>query len=388
MTMINDIEKRIQENPELFSIRYCHYGAELLSPMFCCLFGKIPSFTELYCEDADIKYEKAFEYINSYLTKAGFDLIQQGEETSVETKPNSMAERKRYIGDYTSTGHLHYVFMHNELEIMVLYNYKKGNLCAAYDIRNKEGEKLLDTMIQTFHDNYVIPIPEDSTISYICRRGNDYCTEDLKINAPKDFHLEKIYNDDFLDVDQNIKRFIQEDRSGLIILHGEQGTGKTTYIRHLISTSDKPFVYLPMDMASYLSDPALISFIKQELSNNIIVIEDCEQLLQDRGDNPYQMNTGLSNILNISDGILGDSLCLKFICTFNNDIRRIDKALLRKGRLIDKYEFGKLTKDKTSALIKEIHDREGDFGEKTLAEIFNLDSDNHGANKKRSSIGF
>lgn len=143
-----------------------------------------------------------------------------------------------------------------------------------------------------------------------------------------------------------------------------------------------------MDMASYLSDPALISFIKQELSNNVIVIEDCEQLLQDRGDNPYQMNTGLSNILNISDGLLGDSLCLKFICTFNNDIRRIDKALLRKGRLIDKYEFGKLTKDKTSALIKEIHDREGDFGEKTLAEIFNLDSDNHGANKKRSSIGF
>jgi ATP-dependent 26S proteasome regulatory subunit len=45
------------------------------------------------------------------------------------------------------------------------------------------------------------------------------------------------------------------------------------------------------------------------------------------------MNAGLINILNNSDGLLSDELCIKFICTFNAPLKDIDEALLRKGRL-------------------------------------------------------
>ena len=42
------------------------------------------------------------------------------------------------------------------------------------------------------------------------------------------------------------------------------------------------------------------------------------------------------------DGLLADFLNVQLICTFNNSLTLIDSALLRKGRLIAKYEFGKL----------------------------------------------
>lgn len=219
-------------------------------------------------------------------------------------------------------------------------------------------------------------------------RYGGFDTRSLEIKDPVDFDLEQLYNDDFVEVDKNIKGFLREKSSGLVILHGIQGAGKTTYIRHLINTSDKSFVYLPMEMASYLSDPELMTYIRKNMQDSIIVIEDCEQLLQDRGSNPCQMNSGLSNILNISDGLLGDSLCLKFICTFNNDLKSIDKALLRKGRLIEKYQFGKLSEEKTAKLISKIHGIAGDFGEMTLAEIFNLKHENHGNSVEKKRIGF
>ena len=86
------------------------------------------------------------------------------------------------------------------------------------------------------------------------------------------------------------------------------------------------------------------------------------------------MNAGLVNILNISDGLLSDELCIKFICTFNAPLKDIDEALLRKGRLAARYEFKDLTTDKVNQLIKE---ESLDIPEQThpmtLAEIYNYE---------------
>jgi hypothetical protein len=73
-----------------------------------------------------------------------------------------------------------------------------------------------------------------------------------------------------------------------------------------------------------------------------------------------------------SDGLLGDAMHQQIIATFNCDLRTIDPALLRKGRLIANYEFNKL--DVGSA--KNLSDKLGYGTDKitepmTLAEIFN-----------------
>lgn len=67
-----------------------------------------------------------------------------------------------------------------------------------------------------------------------------------------------------------------------------------------------------------------------------IVIEDAEDLLVSRDTNH---NSGISMLLNLTDGLLGQSLGIQVICTFNTHVSNIDRALLRKGRLIALYEF-------------------------------------------------
>ena len=86
----------------------------------------------------------------------------------------------------------------------------------------------------------------------------------------------------------------------------------------------------------------------------------------------------------------GDSLNLKFICTFNADISSIDKALLRKGRLKVKYEFGKLTKDKATALAVKLGKTEPVTEDMALCDVYNLGTDNGGEQieSDRPKIGF
>ena len=144
-------------------------------------------------------------------------------------------------------------------------------------------------------------------------------------------------------------------------------------------------IYMSGDLVDKLSDPSFITFIRQQ-KNSIFIVEDCEELLSSRnGGN--RMNAGLVNILNISDGLLSDELCIKFICTFNAPLKDIDEALLRKGRLAARYEFKDLTTDKVNQLIKE---ESLDIPEQThpmtLAEIYTYAGLDFSQGRKR--VGF
>lgn len=60
-------------------------------------------------------------------------------------------------------------------------------------------------------------------------------TESLKISRNR-LNIDDNYNDDFKEVHQIIlKRLSKKNDKGLILLHGTPGTGKTSYIRYLIS---------------------------------------------------------------------------------------------------------------------------------------------------------
>ena len=73
-----------------------------------------------------------------------------------------------------------------------------------------------------------------------------------------------------------------------------------------------------------------------------------------------------------SDGLLGDAMHQQIIATFNCDLTTIDPALLRKGRLIANYEFGKLDVDSSKILSDKLGFGVEQIAEPmTLAEIYN-----------------
>ena len=196
--------------------------------------------------------------------------------------------------------------------------------------------------------------------------------------------IEDNYNDDFKPVHEKISNLIRRDDSCIIILHGKPGTGKSTYIRDLIDTnSDIKFYWIDSSMFDHIDSSEFIEFIST-CKNAVFILEDSEEILKSRDNNK---NPAMQSLLSISDGMLGDSLKLKFICTFNTDLKNIDPAILRKGRMRIKYEFKDLKKDKVEKLFKKLGINTSQVKEMPLCDVYNFLEDN-GNENKRTTIGF
>lgn len=228
--------------------------------------------------------------------------------------------------------------------------------------------------------------PKEAEVKLVAYDGRDYYTVTSKVKKT-DINLEENYNDDFLSVHEDIVKFLDTRESGLVVLNGTPGVGKTWYIRHLCSQHPKEYIIVTNAIASHLAQPEFISFMLDH-KDSVFILEDCEQILMDRSENTF--GGAISNILNMSDGLMSDIFNVKFICTFNADISKIDSALLRKGRCYARYEFGKLTSDKVEKFCK-VHNIElPEYKEMTLGEIYNHEvSDEYKEQKKtRKKIGF
>jgi SpoVK/Ycf46/Vps4 family AAA+-type ATPase len=230
------------------------------------------------------------------------------------------------------------------------------------------------------------------SLYFLSSTKGSYSLRELDFPEQKNYDVEKYYNDDFKEIADRIESFLETDKSGLVILNGKQGTGKTSFIRHLINVSDKRFIYIPADVFPGLLSGLENSYdmMKNCLKDSVIIIEDCDKLLEDRKNNYGNISRGMSGILNLSDGLLGDVLHTKIICIFNNPLAQIDKSLLRKGRLVEKYEFTNLSAEKSRALVEELYpDAQENIQEMTLAEIFNIGTDNHGEHVPgKPKVGF
>jgi hypothetical protein len=159
--------------------------------------------------------------------------------------------------------------------------------------------------------------------------------------------LNLFYEDDFKPVDEIIrKRLSQKNDKGIVLLHGLPGTGKTTYLRYLVGKIKKRVMFLSPSVAGNLMNPDFIELLIDN-PNTVLIIEDAENIIMDR---KHSSSSSVSNLLNISDGLLADFLNVQLICTFNSSLTMVDNALLRKGRLIAKYEFGRLGKEKAKRL--------------------------------------
>ena len=192
------------------------------------------------------------------------------------------------------------------------------------------------------------------------------------------------YEDDFKEVDETIRKRLNKNKDkGIVLLHGLPGTGKTTYLRYLIGKIKKRVLFLSPNVAGNLMDPDFIEMLIDN-PNTIVVIEDAENIIMDRRNSK---DSSVSNLLNISDGLLADFLNVQLICTFNSSLTLVDNALMRKGRLIAKYEFGKLGLAKAQKLSDHLGFKTIIQKPMTVAEISNQHEQNF-ETKQVEVIGF
>lgn len=259
------------------------------------------------------------------------------------------------------------------------------SVSEAYILYGEDDAEALEEFEEICKKHYKTPDKKLNNIRLLRVTQQGYDLSDFEIDTVEDFNLEEQYNDDFIPEDEKITAFVKKEKSGIIILHGEKGTGKSTYINHLINTNpEKMFVYFPSALVPLLGEPSFTDFFPR-LKDSILILEDCEDALRSR--EAVGGNRAVNQLLNLSDGLL-KSLGIKFICTFNAPPEEIDEALLRKGRLFSKYEFKKLDAEKSSALLSKLYDKEITVTEPmSLADIYYYDETSY-EDAPRETIGF
>ncbi|MBX9735232.1 MAG: ATP-binding protein [Chitinophagaceae bacterium] len=305
---------------DLFSNKKAFYLNELL--LYSYYYRSIPNYvieTGINCMEAVllflITYQK--EIYDCYYAKCNYDAFLKPEVADI------------------------FYFLFEDL--IVYFQMESGIVKFLYRQTKVELVNEIIALIQTQKKQKVPDKPEISLLIY-----HD-CSHEFKPLQvkPSINSIQENYNDDFDEVHQLIlQRLNNKQDKGLVLLHGSPGTGKTSYIKFLITAIDKEVVFLPQSMISTIINPKLIGIFMSK-PNTVFVIEDAESIILDRGE---QVNSPVNVLLNITDGLLADCLNVQFICTFNTDISKIDSALLRKGRLIAQYQFKELETNKAQQL--------------------------------------
>jgi hypothetical protein len=276
-----------------------------------------------------------------------------------------------------------YCFLFDDMLINFNYYDDYYDTTSVYLLFRKTDSTLVDKMVNEIR-KFKKRIRNKPEIELLVLGCNGFDTRTMQIQRPKLF-IDDNYNDDFVLVHQTIlSRLQKKNDKGLVLLHGKPGTGKTSYIRYLITKTKKKIIFLPPDMATCLTDPKLMNVLIEN-PNSIFVIEDAENIIIDRNCNG---SSSVSALLNLADGVLSDCLNIQIICSFNTDLSRVDNALMRKGRLIAKYEFLELDTPKAQALSSKLGFSSAITSPMTLASIYNQNEMEFSALTQKRRIGF
>ncbi len=229
----------------------------------------------------------------------------------------------------------------------------------------------------------IIKSPEKNSIAFISQDKDGLKTVLVEIKKPEiDFDVN--YDKGFQKKHEFLLSELNKDKSGIVFLYGVSGGGKTMYLRYLINElKDKKVLYMPSNMVQLLSSPGFLTFMIEQ-KNSILVIEDAENCVKNTG----ERDIAVTNLLNLADGMMSDALNIKIIATFNTEIKNIDQALLREGRMILKHEFKALPAEQATVLSKKLGINKIYTEDRTLAQIYNEEKEYKEEIGVKSKVGF
>jgi hypothetical protein len=287
---------------------------------------------------------------------------------------------EKYLHDTGSANSMMFFFNENDQNFLVRL-YKEDNSDYSNFIIMYSGE-FPKKLIDTFYSLNISIEKRKKEIGVIVEQNNNLTVYYSPLTRCE-FDADN-YNDDLVKNHDLIVEELNSEKNGVHLFYGVPGTGKTSYISCLTDLVDKNLIYIPSSIATMIDSPQFLQLLINN-TNSVFIIEDAEKIIVSRDEN---VNSPIAALLNLSDGLLGQTLKSQFICTFNTNLEKVDSALLRRGRLLSSHEFLPLTEIKAKKLAKKLG-KDYNEGETTLTDIYNSEIiKNTIINKIRTAIGF
>lgn len=218
--------------------------------------------------------------------------------------------------------------------------------------------------------------PEDGNlpITFWALRPNGPSQYTRRIEAPAWDLISENYPTANLD---HLMSLQADDITGgkVIIWHGQPGTGKTWALRALGETWRKwcSFHYVVDPERFFGEQPAyMVDVLLEEASADkwrLIIMEDAGELLS--ADAKMRSGQGLSRLLNVTDGLIGQGLKVMFLITTNEESDKLHSAIKRQGRCLAEVNFRLFEKDDARDwLTRAGYDGSLPQGKTTLADLY------------------
>ena len=357
---------------------FTKYTDDYLGAMFINIFGNLPECYKFYFNnDKEFVYNSSIDSFEDHQKNYKYKLDMRKSFQNIYNDKIFFDQDKCQIFCYSPH---EYLVLYHDSDCSFLINFTMSDSNDPSQLY----EDIFTNNIKKAHQiikKYFVIAEKTSKIEFgiaaidatncVFTSWYDYKNHDIDVEAN--------YNDN-IPYDKMCS-ILENDDSALMLFYGDPGTGKSSLIKHFISKyEDKDFIFMDGELLEYASKEKLMAYFL-ECQDTIFILEDCEKALMSR---EHSNNHVMSVLLNLTDGIIGDVLNIKLICTFNTSLSNIDKALLRKGRLSLKYEFKKLAKEKCRKLMND----DTINGDMSLADLYNRDEENDYSKTNSHKIGF
>jgi hypothetical protein len=192
---------------------------------------------------------------------------------------------------------------------------------------------------------------DNHKINYLSVKEGALSLEPLIFDTQE--NIELFYNTDtFKKVEKLVKK-IKKNSTGISILHGDIGNGKSQLSKWICKSVDEICIYIPLNLIEQsINNPEFKNFLKK-WGKVLLVIDDCDFLF-----NPIfgKTNYFAQNILQLVDGMFTDICQIHSLLIFNTyDREEIDEYLVDSNCTLDIIEIDELDQEQANELSEHLN---------------------------------